>query len=89
MTVPSESTSTVFAAIDPSHQSNSDDDDQSSRATNQSVSSDNDSDYGITAMAIINRKELTELMTMVVPIAEQTMIDLQNFRKKVANALFT
>ena len=40
-------------------------------------------------MAIINRKELTELMTTVAPIAEPTMIDLQNFRKKVANALFT
>ena len=28
-------------------------------------------------------------MTAIVPIAEPTMIDLQDFRKKVANALFT
>ena len=40
-------------------------------------------------MALINRKGLTDLMTSVIPIAEPTMNDLQNFCKKVANALFT
>ena len=64
----------AFAAIDPSCQSDIDDDgDQSSQVTNQSVPSDVDSDYGISTMTITNRKELTDLMTTVVPIAEPTI----------------
>ena len=78
----------AFAAIDPSRQSDSDDD-QSSQDTNQSVSSDDDSDCGISTMTITIRKEITDLMTAIVSIAEPTMIDLQDFSKNVANALFT
>lgn len=77
----------AFAAIDPCHQSNSDDD-QSSQDSNQSVTLDDDSEYGIGNMTIINRKGLADIMVMVVLMAEPTM-DLQNARKKVANALFT
>lgn len=75
----------TFPAIDPSRQPDSDDD-QSSQATDQSVSSDENSDYGISTMTITNRKAITDLMTAIVPIAEPTMIDLQDFRKNVANA---
>jgi len=78
----------TFAAIDLSRQPDSDDD-QSSQATDQSVSSDDNSDYGISTMTITNRKEITDLMTAIVPMAEPTMIYLQDFRKNVANALFT
>ena len=84
----------AFTAIDPSRQSDSNDDqssqdDQSRQDTNQSISSDDDSDYGISTMTITIRKEITDLMTAIVPIAEQTVIDLQDFHKNVANALFT
>ena len=71
----------AFAAIDQSHHSDSDDD-QASQDTNQSVSSDDNNDYGISTMTIIIRKEITDLMTAIVPIAEPKMIDLQDFRKK-------
>ena len=40
-------------------------------------------------MTIIQRKEITDLMTRVISVAEPTMIDLQSFRKEVANDLFT
>jgi len=62
---------------------------QSIQGMNQSVSSDDNSDYGINAMPIIQRKEITDIMTRVIPVAEPTMIDLRSFRKKVANVLFT
>ena len=74
----------AFAAIDPSRQSDSDDD-QSSQDTNQSVSLDDDSDYGISTMTITIRKEITDLMTAIVPIVEPTMIDLQDFRKNICS----
>ena len=78
----------TFAAIDPSRKSVSNDN-QSSQDPNQSVSFDDDSDYGISTMTITIRKEITDLMTAIVPIAEPTVIDLQDFHKNVANALFT
>ena len=70
----------AFAAIDPGHQFDSDDD-QSSQDSNQSVTSDDDSENGIGSMMTVNRKELTDIMTTVEPTAEPTMIDLQDLRK--------
>ena len=49
----------AFAAIDPSRQSDSDDD-QSSQGTIQSVSSDDDSDYGTSTMTITKRDNGTD-----------------------------
>jgi len=90
---PTDLNNTFAAAIAPSRQpDNSDnDDEQSSLGTTQSVSSsDDDTDYGINAMTTVQRKEITAPMTRVIPVAEPvTNIELQSFRKEVANALFT
>ena len=89
--VPPTNLNNAFAAIPPSRQpdDSDNDDEQSNQGTTQSVLSNDDSDYGINAMTIIQRKEITDLMTRVIPVTEPTMIDLQSFRKKVANSLFT
>jgi len=82
-----------FAAIAPSQQpddSDSDDDnDQSSQGTIQSVTSDDDYDYGTTTMTTTHRKTIADLMTEVIPMTEPNQLELQSFRKELANALKT
>jgi len=41
----------------------------------------------VVVLVVVQRKEITALMTRVIPVAEPTMIDLQSFRKEVTNAL--
>ena len=76
--VPPTDLNNAFAAIAPSRQpdDSDNDDEQSNQGTTQSVLSNDGSDYGINAMTIIQRKEITDLMTRVIPVAESTMIDL-------------
>jgi len=40
-------------------------------------------------MTITIRKEITDLMPVIGPIADPTIIDVQDFRKSMGNALFT
>ena len=47
-----------------------------------------DNDYGATTMTTVHRKQITDLMTKVIPMTEPNLLYLQSFRKKLSTTLF-